>query len=155
MTGQGKSRFTKTFIEGKNCFVFDVQNEYQLSINPRDARSKDVSLDEKKFVEVCKNKRNTVIVFEEATGFFEGKLDKEVRRIILSKRHTQNTLIFCFHSISSIPPRLMQFTNYVILFKTLDEPYQVESKFPSLYPFFLKVRSLPHQHYLNIKTIPQ
>jgi len=155
MTGQGKSTFIKQFIDGKNCFVFDVQNEYLLSTNPNESRSKDISLDEKRFVEMCKRKRNTVIVFEEATGFFEGKLDKEVRRIILSKRHTQNTLVFCFHSISSVPPRLMQFTNYVILFKTLDEPYQVEGKFPTLYPYFVKVRSMQHQQYLNIKTIPQ
>lgn len=157
MTGQGKSHFTKKMITGKNCFVFDVQNEYNdLSGDWRQARARDTSLDEKAFVAKCKQKLNSVLVFEEATGFFEGKLDKDVRRVVLSKRHTQNVPVFCFHSISAIPPRLMQLANYVVLFKTGDEPYQVYDKFPSLYPYYVKVREeLQHQEFLIIKTIPQ
>lgn len=157
MTGQGKSHFTKKMIAGKHCFVFDVQNEYtDLSLNWQDSRARDVSLDEKAFVAKCKQKINSVLVFEEATGFFEGKLDKDVRRVVLSKRHTHNVPVFCFHSISAIPPRLMQLANFVVLFKTGDEPYQVYEKFPSIYPYYVKVREeLGHQQFLIIKTIPQ
>lgn len=156
MTGQGKSQFVKEFIKGRNCLVFDVQNEYNdLSSNYRDNRSRILDLDEKKFVAMVKQRIKTVCVFEEATGFFEGKLDKDVRRVVLSKRHTENVFIFCFHSISAVPPRLMQLTNFVVLFKTGDENYQVESKFPSLYKYFLQVKKLPKYKYLTIKTIQQ
>lgn len=156
MTGQGKSNFTKNFIAGKRCFVFDVQNEYlDLSINWNENRARQTDMNEKTFVERCKSMKNRICVFEEATGFFEGKLDKDLRRIVLSKRHSGNTFVFLFHSISAIPPRLMQLTNYVVLFKTGDEPYQVEQKFPSLYPYYNKVRTMANQSFLTIKMIPQ
>jgi hypothetical protein len=157
MTGQGKSKFVKDYIQNRNCFVFDVQNEYtDLSPVSSAGRARHLDLNEKLFVAQCSQRRNTICVFEEATGFFEGRLDKEVRRLVLSKRHTGNVFIFCFHSIQSIPPRLMQFTNYVVLFKTMDEPYQVDNKFPTLYPYYLKVRDeFEHQQFLIIKTIPQ
>ena len=155
MTGQGKSEVVKKYIKGKNCLVFDVQNEYNLSTDNSLSRSKDIDLDEKGFVEKVKGKKNTVCVFEEATGFYEGRLDRDMRRIILSKRHTGNVLMFCFHSISSVPPRLMQLTDFVILFKTVDEPYQVESKFPSLYSHYLKVKRLPKYSFITIKMIQQ
>lgn len=156
MTGQGKSHFVKRMIKQRRCFVFDVQNEYyDLVANPMNERARHLQLDEKLFVEQCKLRRDTVCVFEEATGFFEGKLDKELRRVVLSKRHTGNVFLFCFHSISAIPPRLMQLTNHVILFKTGDELKDVQEKFPRLVPYFLKVQSMPNQSFLTIKMIPQ
>jgi len=156
MTGQGKSQFVKQFIKGRRCLVFDVQNEYtDLSINPFSERARDCSLNEKKFIELCDKKTKTVLVFEEATGFFEGKTSKEMRRVILSKRHTKNTIILCFHSISSVPPRIMQFTNYVVLYKTNDEEYQVQNKYPSLYEHFLEVKKLPNHNSKTIKLIEQ
>lgn len=156
MTGQGKSHFTKEFIRERNCHVFDVQNEYHdLSLNPASNRSRHTAMNEMQFINECARRRQTVCVFEEATGFLEGKTSKELRRLVLSKRHTENVMIFCFHSLSSIPPRLMQLCNYVKLFKTVDEPYQVESKFPSLYPYYLQLRDMPHQSSLNIQMIPQ
>jgi hypothetical protein len=156
MTGQGKSHFVKSMIKSRRCFVFDVQNEYyDLNPNPTSERARHLLLDEKMFVEQCRARRNTVCVFEEATGFFEGKLDKELRRVVLSKRHTGNVFLFCFHSIASIPPRLMQLTNYVVLFKTADETHEVAGKFPRLVPFFEQVRAMKNQAYLTIKMIPQ
>lgn len=157
MTGQGKSHFTKEYIKPpRNCFVFDINNEYpDLSIDVNAPRAKQTFIDEKLFIKNCLRKRNTVCVFEEATGFFEGKTSDELRRLIVNKRHTGNVYILLFHSISSVPPRLMQFTNFVVLFKTGDEPYQVEKKFPSLYSYYMKLRTMPHQSKFTIKTIPQ
>jgi len=143
-TGQGKSPFIHEYIKGRNCFVFDVQNEYGqrtkypgqialgLSDNIKNNRSRLCELDETKFINICAAKRNTVCVFEEAMGFFEGRTAKPLRRLMLSKVHTQNVYIFVFHSISSVPPRLMQMTDYIVLFKTGDELHEVERKFPKL-----------------------
>lgn len=156
MTGQGKSQWAKEYIKDSNQWVFDVQNEYQwLSVNPSEAKARQIDMNEKTFVDRCKQKKNTICLFEEATCFFEGKLDKDLRRVVVAKRHSKNIYLFLFHSISSIPPRLMQLTNYVILFKTGDEPYQVEQKFPSLLPYFMKVKQLPIYQSINIKMIPQ
>lgn len=156
MTGEGKSEIVKSMIAGVPCFAFDVQDEYKdLSLNPADTRARHTELLEKKFVKQALQRINSVIVFEEATGFFEGRLLPEVRRLILSKRHKNNTLIFCFHSISAVPPRLMQMTNFVVLFKTGDELYQVKEKFPSLLSYFEQVKTLPKHGYLTIKMIPQ
>jgi hypothetical protein len=153
MTGQGKSYFTKEYIEGKKCYVFDINNEYPLPLYGE--RSKNISCDEKDFIKNCFLKQSTICVFEEATGFLEGKTSKDLRRLIVNKRHTKNIYFFLFHSISSVPPRLLQFTNFVVLFKTNDEEYQVQDKFPSLFPYYLKLKTMPHQSKLIIKTIPQ
>jgi len=156
MTGQGKSMFIKKYIQGRACFVFDVQNEYQdLPVSDFAPRGRQIDLNENRFLSTVLRKRNTVCVFEEATGFLEGKTAKELRRAILSKRHSGNVLIFCFHSLSAIPPRIMQMTNYVVLYKTGDEAYQVENKFPSLYPYYLELKKKPNQSFLTIKMIPQ
>lgn len=156
MTGQGKSRFIKQYIAGRACHVFDVQNEYNdLSLNTSSLRSRNVTLNEKQFIAECSKMKGRVCVFEEATGFFEGKTDRELRRLVLSKRHSRNVYIFCFHSISSVPPRLMQLCNFVVLFKTADEPYQVETKYPTLLPYFMKLKKLPLYSLLTIKMIPQ
>jgi len=156
MTGQGKSRFTKEYIKGRACHVFDVQNEYvDLSLNPGALRSRNITLNEKQFITECSRMRGRVCVFEEATGFFEGKTDRDLRRLVLSKRHSRNVYIFCFHSVSSVPPRLMQLCNFVVLFKTADEPYQVESKYPTLLPYYEKLKTLPLYSLLTIKMIPQ
>lgn len=153
MTGQGKSHFAKSYIQDRKCYVFDVNNEYDLPLHGE--RSKNISCDEKDFIKNCYLKKETICVFEEATGFFEGKTSKELRRLIVNKRHTKNVYIFLFHSISSVPPRLLQFANFVVLFKTLDEDYQVLNKYPSLHEYYVKLKTLPHQSKFIIKTIPQ
>lgn len=155
MTGEGKSEFVKKYILGRACCVFDVQNEYgprtkypgqtplNLSDNLQEARARMTVMDEKKFIEICAAKRNTVCVFEEATGFFEGKTEKDLRRLMLSKIHTGNVLLFIFHSISSVPPRIMQMTDFVVLHKTNDEEYQVKNKYPSIFDLYLQLKQMP------------
>lgn len=167
MTGTGKSPFIREYSNGRNLFVFDVQNEYGsrvkyegqqpmlLSDNINAPRARHTALDENLFIKQCSMKQNTVCVFEEATGFFEGRTSKEMRRLLVSKLFTRNVYILVFHSISSVPPRIMQFADYVVLFHTNDEAYQVEDKFPSLYPYFLKLKEMPKGQKLIIKTLPQ
>lgn len=153
MTGQGKSFFVNNYIGGRKCYVFDINNEYNLPLTGD--RSKNVSCDENDFIKNCFLKKDTICVFEEATGFLEGKTAKNLRRLIVNKRHTKNVYFFVFHSISSVPPRILQLSNFVVLFKTNDEDYQVQDKYPSLYEYYLRLKEMPHQSKLIIKTIPQ
>jgi len=128
-TGQGKSTWVKNFLKGRKAYVFDVNNEYPE--HPRDT-----NLDAKKFVSQCLMMQGTNIVFEDATGFFDGRQADETKRLIVQKRHARNNLLFLFHSITDIPPAIARLANYVVLFSTLDEPKTVERKYRMLYTFF-------------------
>lgn len=163
-TGSGKSPFVQEYIKGRKCFVFDVQNEYgqrtkypgqkplNLSNNIHSERARMVELDEMKFISFCSLKKNTVCVFEEAMGFFEGRTSKPLRRLMLSKVHTGNVYLFVFHSISSVPPRLMQMTDYIVLFRTGDEFKDVQNKYSKLSQPFLDLRKDVKKKYITIKN---
>ena len=97
-TGQGKTLTTKALIKGKKALIFDVNNEYE------GFGYCDKNLDKEKFLNVALQVKNTCIVFEDATGFFSGKGEDNLRRLLVNKRHTNNTYIFLFHSIQDTPP---------------------------------------------------
>src|SRR6478752_3137009 len=115
--GQGKSPFIQKMIEGKRCFVFDIQNEYgsktkypgqqamNLSSNVNEIRSRYTGINMDEFLDLCAKKKDTICVFEEATAFFQGRTERKMIRHLISKRHTGNQSILVFHSINSVPPR--------------------------------------------------
>lgn len=153
MTGEGKSPWIRNYIHGRNCLVFDIQNEYGnrtkykgqspvgLSTNTSLPRSRYIGTDISEFLDIVALKKNTVCVFEEATVFFEGRTNDKTRSIMINKMHTGNVYIFVFHSISAVPPRIMQLCDYIVLFKTNDEPYQVERKYPTVAGAYNELRS--------------
>lgn len=131
--------------------MYDTQNEHkEMSTDNRKPVSRLIDLDPTRFIGLCLTKKDTVCVFEDATGFIEGKIGADFRKVWISKRHTGNTNIAVFHSMSSAPPRLIQLSDYVVIFYTKDETYMVEKKFPSLLNDWLEVRSkaktIPHFH---------
>jgi len=163
-TQQGKSPYIRKFIAGKNCFVYDTQDEYglrtkyagqipvNLSNNVDQRRARYVGDSPMEFIEMCSRKRNTICVFEDATIFFEGKINMPMRRLIFSKAHSKNIYLLVFHSINSVPPRILEASDYIILFKTLDTPKKVKYKNEFLLPYFEKLRQ-GHKQPINIKMI--
>jgi hypothetical protein len=170
-TGSGKSEWVKETVRDKRAFVFDVQNEYgsrtkyrgQKPLNfsdnlnamqsryvPKSPRLKD---DAMKFMEMCRTKRNTIIVFEESTIFFEGRTDDLTRTLIVNKIHTGNVYVFIFHSIAAVPPRIMQMCNFVVLHKTLDEDTTVARKYNRLYMPYLDLQPQPMGSRVIIKLM--
>lgn len=149
--GEGKTTFVKKFIHKKRAIVFDVNNEYDFTQDNRAEISRVTDLNHKDFINRCLNKRNTCCVFEDATGFIEGRLSDRFRQMLVSKRHTGNANILIFHSVLSVPPRALQLCDYVILFKTNDEDYQVENKYPSLVKQFRQLRNEKKYSYKIIK----
>jgi len=153
--GQGKSEFVKQAIEGRRCWVFDIQNEYgsrtkykgqkplYLSDNPNAERARFVGDDLERFMLQALPKKDTIVVFEEATIFFQGRTDKLVRKLMVNRWHTGNSYMFLFHSINAIPPRIMEMSNYVVLHKTLDEDHIVQWKYSRLFHHFLDLQSQP------------
>lgn len=152
--GTGKTTLIKQYSKERRRVIFDVNAEYkELGTDNRKAASRMIDLDHKVFIELTLNKRNTVCVFEDATGFIEGRLSDNFRKALVSKRHTGNVNILVFHSIGSVPPRLLQLSDYIILFRTSDEAYQVEKKYPSLYKDYLYVKKNSEANPHFYKTI--
>lgn len=162
--GTGKSPFVRKLIEGARCLVFDVANEYgsrvkyagqkplNLSNNNNDLRSRYTGDDLKRFIDLCRIKKDTICVFEEATGFFQGRVGLETTRLIINRYHTGNTYVFIFHSINSVPPRIMEMSNFCILFKTTDQTDTVYRKYGRLGPFFndLQQKELGTKHVIKL-----
>lgn len=161
--GEGKTPFCKKMIGGgdsgapeRRCLVFDINNEYgartkypgqkpfNLNTNVRDIRSRYIGDDIDTFVRVAMQKTDTVVIFEEATAFFEGRTKAMTRRLIINRYHTRNVYMFLFHSINAVPPRIMEIANYAVLFKTNDETDTVYRKFSRLGPYFDRLQDFPH-----------
>lgn len=163
--GMGKSPYVKMMIENRRALVFDIQNEYgkrtkyagqipvNLSDDTRNERSRFTGTDVDEFLKVCETKRNTIIVFEEATAFFVGKTEKNMRRFLINRYHTQNISLFIFHSIQSVPPFMFTVSNFVVLFKTLDTEKNIQAKAPILLEPFKQLSAMPNGSRLTIKLI--
>lgn len=163
--GQGKSEWVKQAIQDKRCFVFDIQNEYgartkykgqkplMLSDNINNIRSRYKGDDLEAFQKMCMQKRDTILVYEEATMFFEGRTGRDTRKVIISRWHTGNIPIFLFHSINSVPPRIMEMCNWVVLHRTLDEEHTILYKYPRLLPYFQQLQGMPDGSRLEIKML--
>ena len=100
-TGCGKTYFTKQLLKTvhKNALlIFDVNNEWkEYYPYPFDA-------DIDKFLEKANKVRKGVILIEDATAFLSNRGRSDLlTKILVAKRHTQNTIILLFHSMRSIP----------------------------------------------------
>lgn len=162
-TNQGKSYFAKQMIrpKGVNCLVYDVQDAY----GPTSTKPNDIILDlpadwkaprgryygdTREFLHYANHRTNTTILIEEATIFFEGKTYDQMRKLIVDKWHKKNNIIILFHTINSVPPRILEMTDKVILFKTGDDENTVKSKYRKLLPHMLSLRGTPDRTKLII-----
>ncbi len=157
MTGQGKTTFVKNALARvTNKLVFDINNEYQdLPLDNELTASRYIEGDYREFVDIAANKRNTAVVFEDATGFFSGRVGQETSRMIVQKRHSGNDYYFLFHSIQRIPKAIYELANFVILFKTNDEFDTVKKRFAKLYPPFCNLQNSRQYSKEIIKLIEQ
>jgi len=158
-TGQGKSTFVRKLCGNAPMFVFDVNDEYnELSLDANKSSSRYLGGDVQEFTDMCRNKHNgTFCVFEEATGFFSGKMEKDMRSLVIGKRHPVEyggrNLVFLFHSINSVPPFLFELANYIVLFKTGDNELTVKKKNPKLLQAYYSLRNAPKYKPVIIKNV--
>lgn len=145
-TGQGKTTFVKKNFPFNSSIVFDVNNEYSEYV-----RDKSGNFDE--FLNTVEKTKDKNLIFEEATGFLEGKTSTRMKRIVINKRHTNNNYIFLFHSIADVPPFLFRLANFVVLFKTADILTAVKDKEPKLIQPFLRLQNMPNHSKLILKMI--
>lgn len=163
---QGKSYYTKQQLLNPdiNCFVFDIQNAYGETSTKEGDLILNLPLDYKEprarfygepseFIALALKRKNTIIVLEEATAFFEGKTTDYTRRLMIDRYHKGNNIMFQFHSINSVPPRILEMTEIFVLFKTGDDQSNVKRKCAKLLPYFLKLQKMPDRSKLIIKNI--
>lgn len=139
--GSGKSSIVRKIIEKNNHLVFDVNNEYKnLPFDNKMAKSRFIGNYED-FVSIARSKKNTYVVYEDASGFFDGRVGKETRRAMTEVRHANNVIIYLFHSVHLIPKGIIAFSDIIILFKTNDIEKDVLRKYPKLIESYKKVNS--------------
>ena len=133
-TGSGKT----TLVQGKlkllpshKKFIFDIQGQYKNFDNTDYGSFKN-------FVSKIEVVKNSAIVVEEATAFLKHHgVGAKFIEIILSKRHRNNVFFLCFHSLRSVPIDILDFTDYIFLKKTKENPTLLFTKFKE-YPEILQ-----------------
>lgn len=124
-TGCGKTFYSKSLIKNVHkgaLMVFDVNNEYkEFYPYPFDD-------DIDKFLNKAYRKRNAVILMEDATAFISNRGRSDIlQKMLVGKRHTNNTFLLLFHSFRAVPKYIMDLSNTVVIFKTND-PEEIVSK---------------------------
>lgn len=147
-TGRGKSTFVKTALRKipQRKYIYDVNNEYGQGTNLP-------TLSE--FLARAKELRNTTIVFEEATIFFGGAKDEEMTNLLVRKRHTKNNIFLLFHSLIDAPPYILRLVDFIVLYKTNDNPTAIKRKFAhhtTIIQAFEEVAASPDFHARKIFT---
>jgi Cdc6-like AAA superfamily ATPase len=126
--------------------IFDVNNEEKYK---QFRNHWDKNFDFKKFVDNATKRKDTNIVFEEATIFFSHAGNTEnIKTLLVQKRHTRNILIFNFHSLRQVPLFILDFCDFLIIGKTIDNFGNIEKKFsqfPSIFLAFCEVMEITKQ----------
>lgn len=124
-TQTGKTTYVKNVIlpRYRKGIVYDVQNQYPdlpfYKPNMKGwSRISPTELSFEKFVLLGQAISGYLFIYEEATQFLEGKISREMKANLVGKAHTQNRFLFFFHAFSQIPPRILDFTDYIIQFRT-------------------------------------
>jgi Cdc6-like AAA superfamily ATPase len=136
-TGTGKTTEVCKILENlrnRKSFIFDVNKEEKYKVFKN---SWDKNLDFKKFVENMCKVANSNIIFEEATIFFShAGITENIKKILVQKRHTNNFILFNFHSLRQVPLFILDFCDVLIIGKTIDNRKNIETKFSAFTEVF-------------------
>jgi hypothetical protein len=70
------------------------------------------------FEYIDKYVRNSLVLFEDATNFFDnGKTPREIKRIMIDAKQKNNDLVFQFHGFTYTPPLILRTTDVFTIFK--------------------------------------
>jgi len=127
--GRGKSTEAVNIIKKfskKDLFVYDINNDYGKFKNNKIKGLPSME----QFLQICENVKNSVIIFEEATIFFDNKSRSEIIvNLLVRNFHTKNVIVFLFHSVRSIPVNIMDFVQFIKIFHTNDRLTLIQNKF--------------------------
>lgn len=126
-TGTGKTTFVKKILKLSKSkkYIYDINREYT-EFNNEFIFNSDFNF----FCSATDKLKNSVIVFEEATIFFNNKgSNKSTTEQLVRKRHTNNVLVFVFHSLRTIPLHIFDLIDFLVLHKTGDNINLINRKF--------------------------
>ncbi len=117
--------------------IYDVNGEYK-DLYP------EPFLEFDEFTDLVNRANNAFILIEESTIFLNNRGNNfDVRSALVKARHKNNTFIFVFHSLRSIPRYIFDLSDLLILHKTNDTLDQIDSRFdnPSLNEAFTQIHA--------------
>lgn len=81
-------------------------------------------------------------IFEDASGFFDSRsVNKDLRKMLVAKRHNKQFFILLFHSLAQLPTWILPYVDTIILGNTRDKARKVcEFGYPELEEAFEEVR---------------
>ena len=141
-------------MPNRKVYVFDVNNEFE-ELEKTQGWKRHTKLDKKLFLSEVSEMRNTVVLVEDATGFFSSRVNEKMLQLAQGKRHTGNVYIFLFHTVYYIPENLQTFANYTVIFRTNDEPGKVFKKFPGFAACVARLKRMPKYSKFIIKNYEQ
>lgn len=149
--GEGKSTIIKKLIVGKNVCAYDINNEYGLKPYGFEGKTNRFMFfgDHNQFIEICWKVKNTVCIFEEASGFLGFNTGKRLAGLISNARHTNNYYIFVFHEVNIVPEFIMTQSDSIIIMKTQDEDWRVRQKHPKIYRDWQEAQRLKTWEYVE------
>jgi predicted AAA+ superfamily ATPase len=136
-------------------YIYDINNEYTSKLGIKNDYTGQI--DKEQFLNAVNPNaprpvKNSLIVFEEATGYFSSKGREEILvNVITRSRHTNNSVILIFHSIADLPRYIFSYSDYVALFKTndfsntLDNKLRKNAQFMKYYQL-VKMSDDPHKY---------
>lgn len=139
-SGCGKTTFTKSLLDKapkeQPKLIYDINREYTDYYPAK-------FIDYEIFLKNAALQKQTYMIFEEATIFFDSaNRTKEMKDLLVRARHTENYIQLNFHSFSSIPKYIKNLIDYITIFNTGDSEKDVIEKFGDgkIYKTFLQVR---------------
>lgn len=72
------------------------------------------------FSAVSEHLYDTLIIVEDATRFLEGRVSESIRKFLYDCKQRNNDVVFVFHSLSSVPPKIVTGADYFVIFRTMD-----------------------------------
>jgi hypothetical protein len=141
-TGSGKTtlayKMTKAVPPGANKVVYDINEEEIWEDDPTVENVRGELPED--FINAIEGVPG-VYVFEDATGFIDRSQNKQLRRMLVKKRHTPQAFIFIFHSLSQVPSWVLMFVDEIWLGKTTDKlRTSKEFNFPEIETAFEEIR---------------
>lgn len=103
---------------------------------------------------IQENSKNSFIIFEDATRYIEGKLSADVKQFVLDSKQKNLDLVFVFHSLADVPPRLIRVADFLVLFKTSDgELSKTKYPWPQIHKMLEELRESANRYAYKIFQI--
>ncbi|NOJ29392.1 MAG: hypothetical protein DA328_04410 [Nitrososphaeraceae archaeon] len=104
--------------DGKGLSTFGSYRSHKYRINIHDLSNAEV------FNAIYTYIRDSTIIFDDASSFFNPQRSSEFMRIVTNTRHHSNDIIYLYHQLDEIANSIINHIKYLVLFKSGIRPHQ-------------------------------